>query len=399
MKKLISTILCAAFLAAPVIPAMAEEQTVSVIVDNERVEFDQPPVIEEGRTLVPLRAVFEKAGAAVDWNQETLTATIQRGDYTVQVTLDQQVLYKNGEEIALDVPAKMINDRTLIPVRAIGEAMDFAVAWDGFHSQVVVSTSGKQMRPYAARRWGFSPLADAAEFYSEESFTWQNMDLDGDGSMDTASFTVSKDTASEQTPLLIINGENLSELIKFLPSTDSFALVDIDKSDKTKEIVISSNSDKRTAYFFRYAGNTLTPIMKGEDRATITYLKHLFLDQKSYILSDLEGITWTDIMLTGSAYQLENNIMTQYYVSNAANMIPRMLVHSYGDEMVYNVYDVNEFKKGTYKGKEPDRLAKAAELEKFTVQDMYIDNVNPEYVEFFITIPDGPNMVISPYRP
>ena len=399
MKKLISTILCAAFFAAPVIPAMAEEQTVSVIVDNERVEFDQPPVIEEGRTLVPLRAVFEKAGAAVDWNQETLTATIQRGDYVVEVTLDNQTLYKNGEAIELDVPAKMINNRTLIPVRAIGEAMDFEIAWDGFHSQVVVSTTGKQMRPYAARRWGFSALSDAAEFYSDKSFAWQNMDLDGDGSMDTASFTVSNDTASEQIPLLIINGENLSELIRFLPSTDSFALVDIDKSDNTKEIVISSNSDKRVAYFFRYSGNTLTPIMKGEERATITYLRHLFLDQKSYILSDIEGITWTDIMLTGSAYQLEKNMMTQYYVSNAANMIPRMLISTYDDEMVYNVYDVNEFNKGKYKGKEPDRLFTTADLARFTVQDMYIDNENPEYVEFFITVPDGPNMVITPYRP
>ena len=219
MKKIISSLLCAAFLAAPAVPAMAEENTISVIVDNKNVEFDQPPVIEEGRTLVPLRAVFEKAGAVVDWNQETQTATIQRGSYVVEVTLNQQVLYKNGEAVALDVPAKIINDRTLIPVRAIGEAMDFAVTWDGFHSQVVVSTDGKKMRPYAARRVAFRPLSDAAEFYSESSFSWKNVDVDGDGSMDTVSFTATNDTDSEQTPLLIINGEPLTDQIKFLPST------------------------------------------------------------------------------------------------------------------------------------------------------------------------------------
>lgn len=399
MKKLISSLLCAALLAAPAIPAMAEEKSISVIVDNEKVEFDQPPVIDEGRTLVPLRAVFEKAGAVVDWNQETQTATIQRGSYVVEVTLNQQVLYKNGEAIALDVPAKIINDRTLIPVRAIGEAMDFAVTWDGFHSQVVVSTDGKKMRPYSARRVAFRPLADAAEFYSESSFSWQNVDVDGDGSMDTVSFTVTNDTASEQTPLLIINGETLTDQIKFLPSTYSFAVVDIDKSDSSREIIITSNGDTRTAYFFRYANNSLSPIMKDEERATVKYMNHLFLDQKSYILSDIEGITWTDIMLTGSAYQLEKGIMTQYYVTNAANMIPRILVHSYDDEMIYNVYDVNEFKKGSYKNKEADRLIKSSELAKFTVQDMYIDAETPEYVEFFITIPDGPNMVITPYKP
>ncbi len=399
MKKFVSALLSAALLAAPVIPAMAEESTISVIVDNEKVEFDQAPVIEEGRTLVPLRAVFEKAGAAVNWDQETQTATIQRGNYVVQVTLNDNVLYKNGEAITLDVPAKIINDRTLIPVRAIGEAMDFGVTWDGFHSQVVVSTEGLKMRPYAARRYAFLPLSEAADLYSDKSLAWQNVDVDGDGSMDTISFTVTKDTASEQTPLLIINGENLSDQIKFLPSTDSIAVVDINKSDNTKEIIISSNSDTRTAYFFRYANNTLVPIMKGEERATITYLNNLFLDQKSYMLSDLEGITWTDIMLTGAAYQLENNIITHYYGKNAANILPRIFVRSYDDDMVYNAYNTDTFKKGSYKGKNPDKLIKASELERFTVQSMYIDEVNPGYVEFFITIPDGPNMVISPYTP
>lgn len=399
MKKFISALLSAALLAAPVIPAMAEENTISVLVDNEKVEFDQTPVIEDGRTLVPLRAVFEKAGAVVDWNQEAQTATIQKGSYVVEVTLNNNVLYKNGEAVSLDVPAKIINDRTLIPVRAIGEAMDFAVTWDGFHSQVVVSTDGTKMRPYAARRYAFRTLSDAADLYSNQSFTWKNVDVDGDGSMDTVSFTVTEDTSSEQTPLLIINGENLSNQIKFLPSTYSIAVVDVDKSDSSKELIISSNSDTKTAYFFRYANNTLTPIMKGEERATITYLNNLFLDQKSYILSDLEGITWTDIMLTGAAYQLENNIITHYYGKNAANILPRIFVRSYDDEMVYNVYNTNEFKPGSYMGKNPDKIIKSSELERFTVQSMYIDRVDPGYAEFFITIPEGPNMVISPYTP
>ena len=143
MKKFVSALLSAALLAAPVIPAMAEESTISVIVDNEKVEFDQAPVIEEGRTLVPLRAVFEKAGAAVNWDQETQTATIQRGNYVVQVTLNDNVLYKNGEAITLDVPAKIVDDRTLVPLRAISEAYDCTVDWDGESRTVTITTAAE----------------------------------------------------------------------------------------------------------------------------------------------------------------------------------------------------------------------------------------------------------------
>jgi hypothetical protein len=189
MKKFISAVLSAAMLAAPVVPAMAEEDTVSVIVNNEKVEFDQPPVIEDGTTLVPIRAVFEKAGADVSWDQDTQTATLVRGNYTVSIKLNDSVLYKNGVQVALAQPAKMINDRVLIPVRAIGEAMDFNIAWDGFHYQVVVSTDGAEYRPYSSTRTAFRTLSNGAEFYSDSSFTWKNVDVNGDGETDTVSFT------------------------------------------------------------------------------------------------------------------------------------------------------------------------------------------------------------------
>ena len=92
MKKIISALLIMsmALSFAFALPAGAEEDTVSVIVNNERVEFDQPPVIIDGSTLVPIRAVFEKAGAQVSWDQTTQTATLVRGAYTVSITLNDQ---------------------------------------------------------------------------------------------------------------------------------------------------------------------------------------------------------------------------------------------------------------------------------------------------------------------
>lgn len=399
VKRIISALLSAAMLSLPAVPVMADEKPISVLVDNENVQFDQAPIIEEGRTLVPIRAVFEKAGAEVKWDQDTQTATIAKGEYNITITLNDNYLYKNGEAVELDVPAKLVNDRILIPVRAIGEAMDFAITWDGFNFVVVVSTDGKPMRPYVAKRMVYRPLLDAAEYYKESSFAWENIDVDGDGSMDTVSFTASAYNESEKKPLLIINGENLSDELEFMHNTFSFAVVDIDKSDNHKEIMISSIEDVRTAYFFRFENNKLIPITAKNGNASIDYLYNVFFDEKSFMISDLEGITWTDIMITGSAYYLEGTTLKNALVENAEHMLPRVLVNTYPEDILYKVYDTDSFNGGSYKTAQPDRIIHSSELERFTVQQMYIDEYSPSYVEFFITLPDGPNMVISPYTP
>lgn len=93
------------------------------------IDFDQPPIIENGRTLVPMRKIFETLGATVNWDGETQTITSTKGDTTIVLTVGNTTAYKNGEPIELDVPAKIINGRTLVPVRFIGESLDMVVEW------------------------------------------------------------------------------------------------------------------------------------------------------------------------------------------------------------------------------------------------------------------------------
>ena len=187
-KKLILTVIAVLAVSVPMsMSAYAENDVVTVMVDNETVEFDQNPVIIEGHTLVPVRAVFEKAGAEVMWDQPTQTATISRGDYVVTIKYGESVMYKNGTAIALEQPADVINNRTMIPVRAIAEAMDFSVTWDGHHSLILVSTSGKPYRAYAYLKLGFKTLEDASEFYCDGSALTE-IDLDGDGKAEVVEF-------------------------------------------------------------------------------------------------------------------------------------------------------------------------------------------------------------------
>lgn len=119
--------------------ASGNSGNISVTVNGKAVNFDQPPIIVNDRTLVPVRAIFEVLGASVDWNNDTETVTSKRGNVTITLTIGSNIMYKNGTAITLDVPAQIVSDRTLVPVRAIAEAFDCNVDWND-NTQTVIIT-------------------------------------------------------------------------------------------------------------------------------------------------------------------------------------------------------------------------------------------------------------------
>lgn len=112
----------------------AQDKSLEVFVGGIKPKFDVSPVVEEGRSLVPLRAIVEALGADVKWDPDTRTITINRGDKEVKLTLEQKIAYVNGQPVELDVPAKAIEGRTVVPLRFLGQGLDMNVGYD---SQVV----------------------------------------------------------------------------------------------------------------------------------------------------------------------------------------------------------------------------------------------------------------------
>ena len=103
----------------------------SVFYNNEKISFDQLPVIENNRTLVPIRAIFEKIGAEVAWDPNTQTATATKDDTTITLTINSTTATKNGKNITLDVAPKIVNGRTLVPLRFVSDCFNVDVNWDG----------------------------------------------------------------------------------------------------------------------------------------------------------------------------------------------------------------------------------------------------------------------------
>jgi len=128
MKRIFALILCLCMFA---MPAMAAD-TITVIVEGSEIEMDQPPVIEDGRTLVPIRAICEALGASqVIWDETTKHIEITLGGKRIELTIDSNTATVNEAPLTIDVPAKIIGDRTMVPVRFISEAADCEVGWDG----------------------------------------------------------------------------------------------------------------------------------------------------------------------------------------------------------------------------------------------------------------------------
>ncbi len=114
-------------------------QEILVYVKGRRPQMDVPPVIREGRTLIPFRALAQGLKAEVSWDPETKTVTVVKGDVTVVLTLGETTAYVNGEPVELGVPATLVNNRTMVPLRFIAQALRANVDWDAENEMVIVT--------------------------------------------------------------------------------------------------------------------------------------------------------------------------------------------------------------------------------------------------------------------
>lgn len=111
--------------------AAAEPANVNVLVEGNPLAMTVPPAIVENRTLVGVRFVGEAVGGTVEWDQARQQAKVTRQSDTIVLTLGKKEAVVNGKTVLMDVPAQLVNDRTMVPLRFIAEALGGTVEWDG----------------------------------------------------------------------------------------------------------------------------------------------------------------------------------------------------------------------------------------------------------------------------
>ena len=156
MKKILSVILALSLAASLLIGATSvSADEITVELDGNPIEFDVKPEIIDGRTMVPLRKIFEEIGALVKWDNDTQTVSARKNKKTITLSIDSADLQidkgdtdEEGnpiyEIVTLEVPAQIVSGRTLVPARAISESFGLNVDWDEDNQKVIISSNDEE---------------------------------------------------------------------------------------------------------------------------------------------------------------------------------------------------------------------------------------------------------------
>ena len=118
--------------------------TADVQINGELMNFSTTAKIINGRTLVPMRDIFETLGSEVEWNGDVRSVTGKKGNTSILLIIDNplMVITKDGNmsTLTLDVPPMIINDRTMVPIRAVSETFGAEVNWNAGLKRVEIET-------------------------------------------------------------------------------------------------------------------------------------------------------------------------------------------------------------------------------------------------------------------
>ena len=151
MTKLIAIVLAvSSMLTVSVLAVSAASTTnITVKVNDTVIRFpDQKPIIQNERTLVPIRFVAEALGYDVDWNEKDNTAVIDDGKIVLYIGTNKAKI--NGKSVTLDVASTVVRDRTMVPLRVIAETLDCSVDWIGETKTILINQkkNGRELSLY-----------------------------------------------------------------------------------------------------------------------------------------------------------------------------------------------------------------------------------------------------------
>lgn len=140
-KLLLYLIVTGMFLGVCAAPVWATND-IKVIVNGNTLRLDVAPALENSRILLPMRAISEAMGATVNYIPETKQVDIYRGSDKMHIYLNRTDALVNGSVVTMDVAAKAVKGRTLLPLRFVGESLGATVDWNNITKTVNIVAQG-----------------------------------------------------------------------------------------------------------------------------------------------------------------------------------------------------------------------------------------------------------------
>lgn len=237
-KVLLATTLLAGTLTGLHFNQVDAAPPVSIQLDSYPLSFPTEPIIVEGTTMVPFRAISEALGIQITWNQSTKTIVAVQGEGTnvtrVQLTLNNKKAIVDGATINLNVAPQSVSGNTLIPLSFFSQQFGANVKWD--QATRTVSITSPQKRLYTLGFYAIKSISDAESIPSLDSvaFGWSRIDENGNFTLtgkdfympsplgDISSETlVSSASDSRTTPyLMVYSGDVNGELTKIIDDAE-----------------------------------------------------------------------------------------------------------------------------------------------------------------------------------
>ncbi len=143
MKKYKALIICIILIMSATTTFILANANARIVLNGVELEFEALPIIRNNRTMVPMRTIFEYLGAEVLWDENSRTISAQKDETSILLQIDKKTAYLNSKEIILDSPPIIENGRTLVPLRFVSESLDSKVEWNAFLRTVYIETSGE----------------------------------------------------------------------------------------------------------------------------------------------------------------------------------------------------------------------------------------------------------------
>jgi iron complex transport system substrate-binding protein len=148
---------------------------ISVIVNGNQLTSDVASYVQDGRVMVPFRAIFEALGATVDWDDVNMVVSGIKGGKEINLEINSRIAHVEGKTVELEAPAMIIGGRTFVPLRFVAESLGADVNWDGASQVVEVSLVNLSEE---------NPLVNTP---SDETLDVKNQSVDNTQSIDTKS--------------------------------------------------------------------------------------------------------------------------------------------------------------------------------------------------------------------
>ncbi len=145
-KSIIAFVLFAAITAVFLVFPVAAENEITVMINGVQAEFDVQPQIVNDRTMVPMRKIFETLGAEIEWIEQGGMIFATKGSKIIAMQIGKSIFsitdVLTGEtvNVELDVAPMIVDSRTLVPLRAVSEALDMNVEWDGANRMAIITS-------------------------------------------------------------------------------------------------------------------------------------------------------------------------------------------------------------------------------------------------------------------